>query len=65
MNQPAPTTASTSMARSQQPAVQVPLTPLERDLAALLADMLVADVEAERAARLEREGEPTVDHARR
>jgi hypothetical protein len=62
MNHPAPTTAATSMARSQQPAVQVPLTPLDRDLAALLADMLVADVQAERC---EREGEPTVDHAGR
>ena len=42
--------------------VQLPLTPLELDLAALLADMLVADVQA---ARCEREGKATVTHARR
>lgn len=35
----------------------VALTPLQADLAALLADMLVLDVQRE---RLVREGEPTV-----
>ncbi len=55
-------TGPTAVPSCQQRAVQGPLTPLEQDLAALLADMLVADVQAE---WLEREGKETITHARR
>jgi hypothetical protein len=48
------------MLRPAQPpktSQSVALTPLQADLAALLADMLVLDVQQE---RLEQEGKPTV-----
>lgn len=41
-----------TMSRIQYRAAQQPLTPLEQDFASLLADMLVAEIKAE---RLERE----------
>ena len=47
--------------RIAEPAVSaqnMALTPVEADLAALLADMLVLDLQRE---RLEREGKPTVN----
>jgi hypothetical protein len=46
-------------AQSPKTAQSVALTPLQADLAALLAEMLVLELQGE---RLEREGKPTVCH---